>query len=183
MDRVIGFRQRAIMACCIAGGYLAGCAVPTLPVLPAGGTVTVRGELKTSVFDDALVHDREVIIESSPGGSGAAAVALARVRAVVIDGPCQSACAWAFVLSEHACFTQRAAFGFHASHDPGTGRRMPDATRYWLALARPSLRHEIEKIETSSKVVPVGIAGMRRHYGDRECDQPIGEGRGAARWG
>ena len=169
MDRVIGFRQRAIASYCIVGGCLAGCALPALPLVPAGGTVTVRGELKTSVFDDAVAHDREVIIKSSLGGSGAAAFALSRVRAVVIDGPCQSACAWAFVASQHACFTQRAAFGFHASHDPGTGQRMPDATRYWLALTRPSFRHEIEKIERSSKVVQVGLGAMKRYYGDREC--------------
>ena len=143
--------------------------MPALPAVPVGGTVTVSGELKTSVFDDALAHDRRIIVMSSPGGTGASALALSRVKSVVIDGPCLSACAWAFVLSEHACFTRRAAFGFHASHDPGTGRRMLKVTRYWLALARPSLRPEIANIETSSKVIPVGLAMMRKHYGDREC--------------
>ena len=180
MNRDIGGRHQAVAACCLAVSCVSamcGCTLPALPNVPTGGTVTVSGELKTSVFQDALAHDRRIIVKSSPGGSGASALALARVKSVVIDGPCLSACAWAFVLSEHACFTRRAAFGFHASHDPGTGRRMPEVTRYWLALARPLLRPEIANIETSSKVVPVGLAMMRKHYGDRECR---GVGRRAA---
>ena len=172
MNRNIGGRHRAIAASCLVVSCVSGtggCSLPALPHAPTGGTVTVSGELKTSVFQDALAHDRRIIVKSSPGGTGASAIPLSRVSSVVIDGPCLSACAWAFVLSEHACFTRRAAFGFHASHDPGTGRRMPEVTRYWLAITRPALRSAIQKIETSSRVVPVGLSMMRQYYGDREC--------------
>ena len=172
MNRNNGGRHRAVAAWCLAAScvsVVAGCTLPELPHAPTGGTVTVSGELKTSVFQDALAHDRWIIVKSSPGGSGASALALSRVKSVVIDGPCVSACAWAFVLSEHACFTRRAAFGFHAAHDPGTGRPMREVTRYWLAITRPGLRPAIQKIETSRRVVPVGLSMMRQSYGDREC--------------
>ena len=179
MNRNIGGRHRAVTAWCLVVSCVlgtGGCSLPALPHAPTGGTVTVSGELKTSVFEDALAHDRWIIVKYSPGGSGASALALSRVKSVVIDGPCKSACAWAFLLSEHACFTRRAAFGFHASHDPGTGNPMPEVTRYWLAITRPGLRPAIQKIETSSRVIPVALSMMRQHYGDREC-------RGAGRRG
>jgi hypothetical protein len=128
-----------------------------------------NGELNRSAFEKAAHNDRVVRIESSPGGTGSAAFALADIKHLIIDGPCQSACAWAFVLNENACFTQRAVFSFHAAHDPGTGRRIAAATNYWLALVAPSLRPVLDELKTSSAMIEVTANAMKRHYADRSC--------------
>jgi hypothetical protein len=94
---------------------------------------------------------------------------LGRARGLVIDGPCNSACAWAFVQNENACFTARASFGFHAAHDPGTGRRLAAATGYWLGTVGPELRTRLAGLRTSSSVIRVSAKEMRRYYGERVC--------------
>jgi hypothetical protein len=120
-------------------------------------------------FQTAVAQDREIRITYSPGGSGAAAMALAGAKAVVIDGECASACAWAFVIAEHACFTDKAVFKFHAAHDPGTGRRIPTVTDYWLGNVTASLRGHLEGLRTSSKLITVTANAMKHHYADRAC--------------
>jgi len=131
---------------------------------------TFIGELSSSAFETAAENNQEVVIRYSPGGSGASAMALSKVRAVVIDGKCLSACAWAFVSSETACFTKRASFGFHAAYDPGTGQAMPAATTYWLETVRPSLRPQLAALQTSPGIITISASEMRRHYADRACD-------------
>ena len=132
--------------------------------------VVFSGELDSHAFEVAALAHREVRIAYSPGGSGAAALALAQVEDVVIDGECRSACAWAFIASANVCFTSRASFAFHAAHDPGTGRRIPVATGYWLAQVRPSLQPRLEGLKSSSKLIEVGAKEMSKHYADRTCD-------------
>lgn len=108
-------------------------------------------------------------VASSPGGSGAAALELARADHVVIDGTCNSACAWAFIASQNACFTANARFGFHGAFDPGTGKSMPVATGYWLAQVRGSLRGRLEPLQSSRGVIQLSARQMMQHYGDRAC--------------
>jgi hypothetical protein len=129
-----------------------------------------RGELNRTTFQKAARDDRAVRIVYSPGGTGAAAMALAEIKHLVIDGPCQSACAWAFVINSEACFTPRAVFSFHAAHDPGTGKRIPTATQYWIDLVTPSLRPALAGLKTSSDMIRVTAKAMHEHYEERACD-------------
>jgi hypothetical protein len=99
-------------------------------------------------------------------------MALARVKGLVIDGPCNSACAWAFVRNTNACFTLRATFGFHAAHDPGTGRRITAATDYWLSTVGPALRARLSALRTSSAVIKLSAAEMLRYSAGRVCGRP-----------
>jgi len=140
------------------------------PAHAASKTTNFSGELDSATFRKAAARNETVVIRQSPGGTGASALALARVRSVVIDGVCNSACAWSFVRNGGACFTSRASFGFHAAHDPGTGRRMNAATGYWLQSTRSSLRGRLQPLLKSSSLIQVSAAEMRRHYGDRSCD-------------
>ncbi len=120
-------------------GLLAAGALVQIPVPSLAETTSFDGQLDYSAFKRSAERRETVRITYSPGGTGAAALALARNK-VIVDGQCNSACAWSFVKNENACFTSRAVFGFHAAHDPGTGRRMNAATSYWLSTVRPSLR-------------------------------------------
>lgn len=131
--------------------------------------VNFSGQLDYGTFQAAAQRGQTVTIKYSPGGTGAAALALARVSNVVIDGRCNSACAWSFVRNSNACFTARASFGFHAAHDPGTGRRLNAATGYWLKSVRPSLRGKLDALLGTSTLIRVSAAEMRRHYGERAC--------------
>lgn len=140
---------------------------PAATAEPAG--VKFSGVLDYSTFQAAARSGKAVTIKYSPGGTGAAALALARVSNVVVDGRCNSACAWSFVRNANACFTSRASFGFHAAHDPGTGRRLNAATGYWLKSVRPSLRGKLEPLLSTSGLIRVSALEMRRHYGDRAC--------------
>jgi hypothetical protein len=128
-----------------------------------------QGELSYEAFEAAAARGASVRIERSPGGTGAAAMMLGRVKGLVIDGRCDSACAWAFVRNPTACFTRRATFGFHGAHDPGTGRRMLVATKYWLGTVRAPLRARLDGLRTSSRVIYLGFDDMRRYYPDRVC--------------
>lgn len=131
--------------------------------------ISFNGELSYTAFRAAASRGQTVTIRYSPGGTGAAALALARVSKVVVDGACNSACAWSFVRNANACFTPRARFGFHAAHDPGTGRRLNAATSYWLQGVRPSLKGKLGALLGTSSLIKVSAAEMRRHYGDRVC--------------
>ena len=70
--------------------------------LPSGNTALAAspnnfsGELNYATFREAAARNATVTIRYSPGGTGASALALARVRKLVIDGACNSACAWSF---------------------------------------------------------------------------------------
>lgn len=128
-----------------------------------------RGELDYAAFRRAVDQGASVRIEASPGGTGASAMMLAKTPRLIIDGPCNSACAWAFVRHAHACFTPRATFGFHAAHDPGTGRRLGEATEYWLDLTRPSLRSRLSSLKRSSAIVRITAQSMKKYYPDRVC--------------
>ena len=132
-------------------------------------TVEFRGELDYRAFEAAAAHGASVRITQSPGGTGAAAMMLARVPHLVIDGTCNSACAWAFIRSEASCFTPRAVFGFHGAHDPGTGKRLPAATNYWLDTVRPTLRVRLSRLKMSSAVIRVSARQMLTYYRDRAC--------------
>jgi hypothetical protein len=94
---------------------------------------------------------------------------LGRASGVVIDGTCNSACAWAFVSNPRACYTSRASFGFHAAHDPGTGRRMGQATDYWLSQVHGALRNRLDGLRSTSSLITVSAAEMNRYLGDRAC--------------
>ena len=131
--------------------------------------VEFSGQLNYETFERAAAQNKSVRISYSPGGTGAAALALARVNKVIVDGQCNSACAWSFVKNAGACFTPRASFGFHAAHDPGTGRRLNAATGYWLSTVRASLRPRLEGLLSSSSLIRVSASEMRRYYGDRVC--------------
>jgi hypothetical protein len=145
--------------------------VLSLPMeaLAQSGDISFNGELNYAAFRSAASRGQTVTIRYSPGGTGAAALALARVSKVVVDGPCNSACAWSFVRNANACFTPRARFGFHAAHDPGTGRRLNAATSYWLQGVRPSLKGKLGALLSTSSLIKVSASEMRRHYGDRVC--------------
>ena len=132
-------------------------------------TVEFRGKIDYQTFEAAAAQGASVRIKQSPGGTGAAAMMLARVPHLVIDGTCNSACAWAFIRSEVSCFTPRAVFGFHGAHDPGTGKRLPAATNYWLDTVRPTLRVRLSRLKTSSAVIRVSARQMLTYYRDRAC--------------
>ncbi len=129
----------------------------------------LRGELITAMILLDVDAKRGIRVISSPGGTGAAATALALVHPLIIDGVCNSSCAWAFVINERACFTRRAVFGFHAAHDPGTGKRMPYATTYWLDQVRPGLLPQLERLRISSAVIKIDATKMLLAYADRAC--------------
>lgn len=156
--------------------HLAVCGAVSVPIALSMGApsgvaenLEFRGELSYTEFEAAAASHKSVRIKRSPGGTGAAAMMLGRVKQLVIDGPCNSACAWAFVRHANACFTARASFGFHGAHDPGTGRRMPVATNYWLSTVREPLRERLQGLLKSSRVIRLRAKDMRRYYGDRAC--------------
>ena len=144
------------------------CAEAAVHAAKRSREIVVSGELSLEMAQRARQSGGVIRVTGSPGGSGAAAVELARSR-VIIDGPCNSACAWSFISNQQACFTQRASFGFHAAHDPGTHRRMDAATDYWLAQTRVSLRGQLGGLKTSSRLIIFTAGHMAQHYGDRAC--------------
>ena len=124
-----------------AAGFIAlGCITPSAPGAFGADSIDFKGMLNYDTFKRAQAQGVGIRITQSPGGTGAAAMVLGRAKGLVIDGKCQSACAWAFVQNKSACFTSRAVFDFHAAHDPGTGRRLTAATDYWLSTVGPALR-------------------------------------------
>ena len=161
-----GTGSRALLAFLVVLGTTLGA---TQSVAARGRAVEFSGQLNYDTFKRAAAQNRPVRISYSPGGTGAAALALARVNKVIVDGQCNSACAWSFVRNAGACFTPRASFGFHAAHDPGTGRRLNAATGYWLSTVRGSLRPRLEGLLSSSSLIRVSASEMRRYYGDRVC--------------
>lgn len=158
-------QSRALCRAFVALGAL----LVALPAEAQTGRLQFSGELNYAAFRAAAERGTAVTIKYSPGGTGASALALARIPNVVIDGRCNSACAWSFVRNANACFTARASFGFHAAHDPGTGRRLNAATGYWLQHVRPSLRGKLHALLGTSSLIRVSASQMRRHYGDRVC--------------
>jgi hypothetical protein len=137
----------------------------------------ISGELSLASVQRAMRTNGAIRVSGSPGGVGAAAKELARAPHLVIDGTCNSACAWAFVTNERACFTHRASFGFHGAHDPGTGGQMTAATDYWLNQVRGSLRGRLEPLRHSSHLITLNAAQMMQHYGDRACGPSNGRSR------
>jgi hypothetical protein len=135
---------------------------------PAREELKIRGELDYELLLRHSILGSTIRIRSTPGGTGAAAMQLAHMP-VIVDGRCNSACAWAFVQNTRACFTRRAVFGFHAAFDPGTGRRMQVATDYWLNGVRASLRPRLEGVLSSQRLVYISAKEMTRHYADRRC--------------
>jgi hypothetical protein len=160
---------RFVLAVVCSFGLVAG--APGVEAATAQKALVFSGELSMHAFQTAVAQDREIRITYSQGGSGAAAMALAGAKAVVIDGECVSACAWAFVIAEHACFTDKAVFKFHAAHDPGTGRRILTVTDYWLGMVTTSLRGHLDGLRSSSKLITVTADAMKHHYADRACDR------------
>jgi hypothetical protein len=140
-------------------------------------TVQITGELSLADVQRAVKTNGVIRVSGSPGGVGAAAMELARAPNVVIDGTCNSACAWAFITNERACFTHKASFGFHGAHDPGTGGQMTAATDYWLNQVRGSLRGRLEPLRRSSKLITLNAAQMMQYYGDRACGPSGGRSR------
>ena len=162
-----GPRWRAPVLCATLLAFCSMMGVAEASAAPRN--VQHSGELNYTKFRSAAARGETVTIRYSPGGTGASALALARIPKVVVDGVCNSACAWSFVKSRNACFTSRASFGFHAAHDPGTGRRLNAATSYWLQSVRPSLKGRLNGLLSTSRLIRVSAAEMRRHYGDRAC--------------
>jgi hypothetical protein len=152
-----------------AAGLIAlNCITPAVPGA-FGASVEFQGELNYDAFKRAADKGVGIRITQSPGGTGAAAMVLGRAKGLVIDGRCQSACAWAFVQNQSACFTKRASFDFHAAHDPGTGRRLTAATDYWLSTVGPELRARLSGLRTSSNLIRVSAREMAGYYGSRQC--------------
>jgi hypothetical protein len=152
-----------------AAGLIAlNCITPAVPGA-FGASVEFQGELNYDTFKRASDKGVGIRITQSPGGTGAAAMVLGRAKGLVIDGRCQSACAWAFVQNQSACFTKRASFDFHAAHDPGTGRRLTAATDYWLSTVGPELRARLSGLRTSSNLIRVSAREMAGYYGSRQC--------------
>ena len=161
-----------------AGLIVLGSFIPSVPIALGASETSVefKGELNYEAFKRAADKGASIRITQSPGGTGAAAMMLGRTKGLVIDGRCQSACAWAFVQNEGACFTKRASFDFHAAHDPGTGRRLQAATDYWLSTVGPELRARLSGLRSSSSLIRVSAKEMARYYGARQC---AGDGRRA----
>jgi hypothetical protein len=134
-----------------------------------GRETVVSGEIDLASMKRARGQNSVIRITQSPGGSGAGAMELARASGVVVDGTCNSACAWAFVTNPRACFTANASFGFHAAHDPGTGRHMGAATDYWLGQVNGALRSRLDGLRSTSKLITVNANEMARYYRDRAC--------------
>ncbi len=152
-----------------AAGLIAlGALAPCVPGA-SGKSLEFKGELNYDAFKRASDKGVGIRITQSPGGTGAAAMVLGRAKGLVIDGRCQSACAWAFVQNQSACFTKRASFDFHAAHDPGTGRRLTAATDYWLSTVGPELRARLSGLRTSSSLIRVSAREMAGYYGNRQC--------------
>jgi hypothetical protein len=152
-----------------AAGFIAlGCITPSAPGA-FGGSIEFKGMLNYDTFKRAQAQGVGIRITQSPGGTGAAAMVLGRANGLVIDGKCQSACAWAFVQNKNACFTSRAIFDFHAAHDPGTGRRIQVATDYWLSTVGPELRVRLAGLRSSSNLIRVSAKEMTRYYPSRAC--------------
>jgi hypothetical protein len=164
LPRTVGYA--AALGLIVLGALTAG------PYVATAQEIEIRGQLDYAALRQAEDRRQTVRVKYSPGGTGSSALALSRVSDLIIDGRCNSACAWAFVRNENACFTKQASFGFHASHDPGTGRRLNVATRYWLDFARPSLRARLANLLKNSRLIVLSAHGMRRYYGDRACDAP-----------
>ena len=97
-----------------------------------------------------------VIIEQSPGGTGAAAEQLALASRLIIKGRCASACAWAAAIARNACYDPGAVFVFHGSHDPGTGHSMPAATKYWIDRMPRTLQARLAPLLLTADTVTVG---------------------------
>jgi hypothetical protein len=135
----------------------------------AADSLEFRGQLNYKTFAAAARRGDSVRIKRSPGGTGAAAMMLSRVNGLIIDGRCDSACVWAFVRNPTGCFTRRASFGFHGAHDPGTGRRMLVATKYWLSLLPASLQKRLKPLLSSSRVIRLNSKQMAQYYPDRVC--------------
>ena len=84
-----------------AAGLIAlGCITPAVPGA-LGASVEFKGELNYDAFKRASDKGVGIRITQSPGGTGAAAMVLGRAKGLVIDGVCNSACAWA--LSSQTC--------------------------------------------------------------------------------
>lgn len=71
------------------------------------------------------------IITYHPGGAGTEALRLMRAPAVIVDGVCNSACAWGWAANPRGCYTPRARLYFHTPADPGTGKQNPVAVAWW----------------------------------------------------
>lgn len=135
----------------------------------AGQEREFSGVLNYDQLSKHAARGEAVRVRYSPGGTGAAAMQMATIKKLVIDGPCHSACAWAFIQNNNACFTRRAVFGFHGAADPGTGRPMLAATNYWLSHVRASLRERISGVTESLRLVYVSASELARHYPERVC--------------
>lgn len=111
-----------------------------------------------------------LIIRRSNGGQIGAAYELRRARVLIIDGPCYSACAWAFVENKRACFTPRASFAFHAVSGSTRGQNTFQTT--WLVHGlRPSLRSRVAHVLKSGGLAHFSARQMRLHYPDRDCSR------------
>ena len=111
-------------------------------------------------------------VHNHPGGYVLPTIArLGYYPRVVIDGRCDSACAWAFVMNRNACFTMRATFGFHRASYAKSGE---PAREYTLALWHnlpASLRPVAADVLRSDELVRVGAWEMWHHYPGRVCDE------------
>jgi hypothetical protein len=98
------------------------------------------------------------------GGTGTEALDLSR-NPMIVDGPCLSACSWAFAANPKACYTPKARFYFHRHQDPGTGALLPEATAWWLtkvpSWVRPEMKltsKQMERYEPRKKCNGDGIS-------------------------
>ena len=129
---------------------------------PFSGFMTIDGAKRAA--------QTGLIIRRSNGGQIGAAYELRRARMLIIDGPCYSACAWAFVENRRACFTPRASFAFHAVSGGTRGHNTFQTT--WLVHGlRPSLRSRVAHALKSGGLAHFSARQMRLHYPDRDCSR------------
>lgn len=94
------------------------------------------------------------------GGTGASALARSQ-QEMRLDRTCQSACALSWAINPNACWAPGAKLGFHSPYDPGTGKAMPQAARWWD-----------EQLQEAANALAAYIGPLENHHGLLPNGQP-----------
>lgn len=96
------------------------------------GWTEIRGPLPSTVAGP-------VIVRSSEGAHGRKPIEAVSSVPMIVDGPCYSGCAIAFLINGNACFTKRARFALHMPYSDITGQRFPYAAQFWVEKFQPNV--------------------------------------------